>query len=49
MCGKLDLVRIFMVCIDGSVLFLKVVKCFSRPSLWCFLVLIVGGVLRTMS
>jgi hypothetical protein len=34
--GKLDLVRIFMVCIDGSTWFLKVVKCFSRPSLWCF-------------
>jgi hypothetical protein len=32
--GKLDLVRTFMVCIDGSALFLKVVKCFSRPSLW---------------
>jgi hypothetical protein len=26
--GKLDLVRTFMVCIDGSTLFLKVVKCF---------------------
>jgi hypothetical protein len=25
--GKLDLVRTFMVCIDGSALFLKVVKC----------------------
>jgi hypothetical protein len=47
--GKLDLVRIFMVCIDGSALFLKVVKCFSRPSLWCFSVLFVGGVLRTIS
>jgi hypothetical protein len=34
--GKLDLVRTFMVCIDGSALFLKVVKCFSRPSLWRF-------------
>jgi hypothetical protein len=32
--GKLDLVRTFMVCIDGSTWFLKVVKCFSRPSLW---------------
>jgi hypothetical protein len=32
--GKLDLVRTFMVCIDGSTLFLKVVKCFSRPYLW---------------
>jgi hypothetical protein len=32
--GNLYLVRTFMVCIDGSVLFLKVVKCFSRPSLW---------------
>jgi thiamine pyrophosphokinase len=26
--GKLDLLRTFMVCIDGSALFLKVVKCF---------------------
>jgi hypothetical protein len=26
--GKLDLVRTFMVCIDGSALFLKVEKCF---------------------
>jgi hypothetical protein len=34
--GKLDLVRTFMVCIDGSTLFLKVVKCFSHPSLLCF-------------
>jgi hypothetical protein len=41
--GKLDLVRTFMVCIDGSALFLKVVKCFSRLfcvdfqiSLFCF-------------
>jgi hypothetical protein len=40
--GKLDLVRTFMVCIDGSAWFLKVVKCFSRPcgafrrSLLCF-------------
>jgi hypothetical protein len=33
--GKLDLVRTFMVCIDGSALFLKVEKCFYRPSL-CF-------------
>jgi hypothetical protein len=24
------------VCIDGSTWFLKVVKCFSRPSLWFF-------------
>jgi hypothetical protein len=32
--GKLDLVRTFMVCIDGSALFLKVEKCFSHPSLW---------------
>jgi hypothetical protein len=32
--GKLDLVRTFMVCIDGSALFLKVVKCLFRPSLW---------------
>jgi hypothetical protein len=31
--GKLDLVRTFMVCIDGSALFLKVVKCF--PVLLC--------------
>jgi hypothetical protein len=29
--GKLDLVRTFMVCIDGSAWFIKVVKCFSRP------------------
>jgi hypothetical protein len=26
--GKLGLVRTFMVCIDGSTLFLKVMKCF---------------------
>jgi hypothetical protein len=32
--GKLDLVRTFMVCIDDSALFLKVKKCFPRPSLW---------------
>jgi hypothetical protein len=32
--GKLDLVRTFMVCIDGSTLFLKVVKCLLRPSWW---------------
>jgi hypothetical protein len=32
--GKLDLVRTFMVCIDGLALFLKAEKCFSRPSLW---------------
>jgi hypothetical protein len=25
-----------MVCIDDSAWFLKVVCCFSRPSLWCF-------------
>jgi hypothetical protein len=31
--GKLDLVRTFKVCIDGSALFLKVVKCF--PVLLC--------------
>jgi hypothetical protein len=36
--GKLDLVRTFMVCIDGSALFLKVEKCFSRP----FFVVIFG-------
>jgi hypothetical protein len=34
--GKLDLVRTFKVCIDGSTFFLKVVKCLFRPSLWCF-------------
>jgi hypothetical protein len=39
--GKLDLIRTFMVCIDGSALFLKVVKCLFRPSLWCFLELFV--------
>jgi predicted neuraminidase len=32
--GKLDLVRTFLVCIDDSAWFLKVVCCFSRPSLW---------------
>jgi hypothetical protein len=32
--GKLALVRTFMVCIDGSALFLKVMKYVSRPSLW---------------
>jgi hypothetical protein len=32
--GKLDLVRTFMVCIDGSEWFHEVLKCFSRPSLW---------------
>jgi hypothetical protein len=32
--GKLDLVRTFIVYIDGLAWFLKVVKCFSRPSLW---------------
>jgi hypothetical protein len=47
--GKLNLVRTFMVCIDGSALFLKVEKCFSRPSLCCFSELFVGGVLRTIS
>jgi hypothetical protein len=26
-----------MVCIDGSALFLKVEKCFSHPSFFCFL------------
>jgi hypothetical protein len=31
--GKLDLLRTFMVCIDGSALFVKVEKCFPRPSL----------------
>jgi hypothetical protein len=31
--GKLDLVPTFMVCIDGSALFLKNEKWFSRPSL----------------
>jgi hypothetical protein len=51
--GKLDLVRTFMVCIDGSTWFLKVVKCFF-PS---FFVVIfgalccafLGGVLSTIS
>jgi hypothetical protein len=33
---KLDLIRTIMVCIDGSVWFLKVLCCFSRPSLWRF-------------
>jgi hypothetical protein len=47
--GKLDLVRTFMVCIDGSALFLKVENCFSRPSLCWFSELFVGGVLRTIS
>jgi hypothetical protein len=47
--GKLDLVRTFMVCIDGSALFLKVEKCFSRPSLWWFSELFVGRVLRMIS
>jgi hypothetical protein len=32
--GKLDLVRTFMVSIDDSTWFLKVVCCFSHPSLW---------------
>jgi hypothetical protein len=36
--GQLDLVRTFMVCIDGLVLFLKMVKCF--PS---FFVVIFGA------
>jgi hypothetical protein len=31
--GKLDLVRTFLVCIDGLAWFLKVVWWFSRPSL----------------
>jgi hypothetical protein len=31
--GKLDLVRTFIVCIDGSAWSLKVVKGFSHPSL----------------
>jgi hypothetical protein len=34
--GKLDLVWTFMVCIDGPAWFLKVLWCFSRPSLWWF-------------
>jgi hypothetical protein len=41
--GNLDLVQSFMLCIDGSALFLKVVKCFPvslcgdfRSSLLCF-------------
>jgi hypothetical protein len=34
--GKLDLVRTFKVCIDDSAWFLKVVCCFSRPSLRSF-------------
>jgi hypothetical protein len=34
--GKLDLVWTYMVCIDDSAWFLKVVCCFSRPSLWWF-------------
>jgi hypothetical protein len=40
--GKLDLVRTFMVCIDGSVLFLKVVfplsfvLTFGAFCCWCF-------------
>jgi hypothetical protein len=49
MSGKLDLVRTFMVCIDGSVLFIKVEKCFSRPSLWWFSEFFVGGILRMIS
>jgi hypothetical protein len=51
--GKLDLVRTFMVCIDGSALFLKLVKCFLSSyfvvifgALCCAFV---GGVLRTFS
>jgi hypothetical protein len=47
--GKLDLVQTFMVCIDGSALFLKVEKWFSRPFLCCFSELLVGRVLRTIS
>jgi hypothetical protein len=47
--GKLDLVRTFMVLIDGSALFLKVEKYFSRPFLWRFSELFVGGVLRMIS
>jgi hypothetical protein len=44
--GKLDLVRTFMVCIDGSALFLKVVF----PSFFVLISeLFVGGVLRTIS
>jgi hypothetical protein len=49
---KLDLVRTFMVCVDGSAWFLKVVKCFPvllcgdfRRSLLCFF----GKVLSTIS
>jgi hypothetical protein len=47
--GKLDLVRTFMVCIDGSALFLKVEKCFSRPFFVVFFGALVGGVLRMIS
>jgi hypothetical protein len=47
--GKLDLVRTFMVCIDGSALFLKVEKCFSCPSLCYFSELFISGVLRMFS
>jgi hypothetical protein len=44
--GKLDLVRTFMVCIDGSALFLKVVF----PSFFVLISeLFVGGVLRMIS
>jgi hypothetical protein len=32
--SKIDLVQTFMVCIDGSTLFLNVVKCLFRPALW---------------
>jgi hypothetical protein len=32
--GKLDLVRTFMVCIDGSALFLKLI--FGALCWWCF-------------
>jgi hypothetical protein len=39
--GNLDLVWTFMVCIDDSAWFLKVVCCFSRPSFWWFSELIV--------
>jgi hypothetical protein len=51
--GKLDLVRTFMVCIDGSALFLKVVRClFSSFFVVIFGALccaLVGGVLRMIS
>jgi hypothetical protein len=51
--GQLDLVQTFMVCIDGSALVLKVVKCpFSSFFVVIFGALccaFVGGVLRTIS